>query len=105
MKTFREAVRLSPADPSCWQGLGRVLTEKADYGDRDFDEALRAIEKAVQLDPADPVTRSLCAHIHMELDQFDAAKRRFNEAYELDPQSVAVAYRREVFDEVVPFGI
>ena len=75
---------------------GRTATSYLNEGislatDGEQADALRAFERARQLDPANVNARAFAARVHLERREFEQAKPLLDEAFALDPRS---AYAR-----------
>jgi protein O-GlcNAc transferase len=82
MAAFREVARLRPDSASAWANLGSALMKIGEH-----DEAMRAYEKSIRLDPNIPSTHSAMIYAAQFHPGFDAAKllaaaRRYAELVE-----------------------
>jgi tetratricopeptide (TPR) repeat protein len=83
----RSAAASLPDTPSAHYVLG--LAAKA--GDR-TDEAMAALGRVLQLDPADAATKVQLGQIHLQQRRYDEAVRLFQEALTAEPYNVTAAY-------------
>ncbi len=78
---YREAIRLDPEYPDAHLNLGLTLADQGQPA-----EAVKEIEAAVSLSPADAFPRHELAAIHMEEGDFRAAIGQLKEVVRLDPR-------------------
>jgi tetratricopeptide (TPR) repeat protein len=69
-----------------------TLAKSASAGarDRNYSDARRRAERAIELAPGDAALHALAGEIELEDGRPDRAFERFREAYRLDPSSIAV---------------
>jgi tetratricopeptide (TPR) repeat protein len=69
-----------------------VLAKSASAGahDRNYSDARRRAERAIELSPGDAALHALAGEIELEDGQSEKAFERFREAYRLDPSNVGV---------------
>lgn len=79
---YLQILRAAPNDPDHWAGLSAVYSRQAR-----LEDALRAIERAVQLDPMRADLRAVHARALRALHHNSEAKLEFHKALELDPTS------------------
>ncbi len=82
---FRALVAAEPEDPIAYQGLARALLYVKDY-----DEAIAACRKALELNPSLSLAHVTMAAAHYGKKNLDAFRAEAQEAYKLDPTSADV---------------
>jgi|GEM_PF-1057023 tetratricopeptide (TPR) repeat protein len=82
---FQKAVELAPTKPQGWANLSSALAAQ-----KQLDSALKAIEKAIQLDPGVMACHMIKGDILRDLQSADAALSAYEQAVSLrrDPQSL-----------------
>jgi Flp pilus assembly protein TadD len=90
--SFREAVKLTPADPNALNALGYTLT----VAGRDYDEAFELISKALDLQPNNPaIMDSMGWVLYLQGDEA-AARGWLEQAYALLPDPEVAAHLGEL---------
>ena len=79
---YRETLTAAPNDPDNWMGLANVYSREGRT-----NEALQALDRAVQLDPKRADLRAAHGRALRAADQRSDARLEFNKALELDPTS------------------
>jgi Tfp pilus assembly protein PilF len=83
-RTLRYASRQQPGNADVWNTYGLILQDQGDARG-----AAMAFEKAMALDPDDPVAPANYAILLLDNNQLDAAEKQFNQALTLDPSFYA----------------
>jgi tetratricopeptide (TPR) repeat protein len=81
-REYREILVAVPGDPDNWMGIANVYSRQGRT-----EEALRALDRAVELDPKRADLRIARARALRATDQQREAKREFQNALDLDPTS------------------
>ncbi len=81
-REYLEILAVTPNDPDNWMGLGNVYSREGR-----IDEALRAFDRAVQIDPKRADLRAAHARALQAANQQSAARQEFKTALDLDPRS------------------
>jgi len=81
-QTYRKFLKLYPERSDIWFNLGTLLGAKLNRN----EEALLALEKAVELDPADSATVVNYGNALSNIDRIDDAEKAYRKAIELDSQ-------------------
>lgn len=84
-----KAVEVEPGDSDLWNALG--LAQSARNADR---EAIAALQRAIELDPEDPLSRANLAIVYLDADRPDLAKKEIDIALEKDPSLDAALVAR-----------
>jgi tetratricopeptide (TPR) repeat protein len=79
---YLEILSVTPNDPDNWLGLGNVYSREGKT-----DEALRALDRAVEIDPKRADLRAAHARALQAANNQSAAKLEFKTALDLDPRS------------------
>jgi tetratricopeptide (TPR) repeat protein len=76
-----------PDDAGCWLMLGqsRLLNFYRDLAAREGQEAVRCLEKAVEMDPADAQSRRLLGEVLYRIGAVNTAQQHLEELRNLDP--------------------
>ncbi len=82
-KEYLEILKVSRSDPDYWLGLASVYSRQGRSGD-----ALKALDRAVELDPKRADLRSARARVLRAIGQRNEARMEFQKALNLDPASV-----------------
>jgi tetratricopeptide (TPR) repeat protein len=93
LKDLETAVAVAPGSTSIWNAIGLV------QGARGANlEAERALKRAIELDPQDPVSYANLAILYLDQDRVKEAKANIDRALELDPSfDVALIARGRYF--------
>jgi predicted regulator of Ras-like GTPase activity (Roadblock/LC7/MglB family) len=77
-----------PDDAGCWLMLGqsRLLNFYRDLAAREGQEAVRCLQRAVEMDPAEAMARRLLGEVLYRIGAVDAAQRHLEQLQALDPQ-------------------
>lgn len=67
------------------------------YNNRDYNAALQAYAKSIELDPKDASAYYSRGLVYYNLEKYDAAISDYNEALEIDPKDAGHYYARAVF--------
>lgn len=81
--SYREALRLAPDDPVVLAHVGYFLVEQ----NKSLTEALRMIQRATELQPANAIFLHSLGWAHFKLDQLEEAARYLSESVRLDGAS------------------
>ncbi len=84
--TLREILKLSPRNPIALNNLGYFLTER----DEKFDEALKLIEKALEIDPLNPSYLDSLGWVYFKTGKLAEAEKSLKEALEIDDTSSTI---------------
>jgi tetratricopeptide (TPR) repeat protein len=85
-KTLRKYLRLSPNDANAWIYLGNLYCRYS--GDlKDYEEALRCYEKALELAPKDIRAITRCADLHRRTRNYEKAITLYERRQKLEPES------------------
>jgi Flp pilus assembly protein TadD len=84
VKTLQRAVRQEPGNANIWNDYGLALGDQGDTRG-----AAQAFERALALDPYDPVPAANYAILLLDNNQLDAAEKQFNHALEVEPSFYA----------------
>jgi tetratricopeptide (TPR) repeat protein len=82
IEEYRETIDLDPEYPDAHLNLGLTHADLAQ-----FDEAMQALERAVELNPADPFPRHEIAALLMEEGDYRGAIAQLKEVVRLDPKA------------------
>lgn len=91
---FAEVTRAAPDYAQGWSWLAMSwLTSSSAFGgdvavEQAREEAAANIERALELDPQDPVAHHAMGRLESRLGNYDAAEQWYRQALELDPQNV-----------------
>ena len=92
-KTARERLRQHPDDAFSYYVLAEVLTKRgATPGSSDFEEALRAAQRAVELKPNLWLARNVLARLYLAQGKADGAAAQSRIVYEANPNDQAALY-------------
>ena len=84
--TLREILKQSPRNPIALNNLGYFLTER----DEKFDEALKLIEQALELDPLNPSYLDSLGWVYFKLGKLSEAEKYLKEAIQIDDSSSTI---------------
>lgn len=87
---FRESVRTDPGNANTWAALAMAYAVWHAYSDSQipdahYSEALANANKAVTLDPTQPLAHAVLALLHQEHWEWQEAEREYQLALRLDP--------------------
>ncbi len=85
-ETLREILKQSPRNPIALNNLGYFLTER----DEKFDEALKLIEQALEIDPLNPSYLDSLGWVYFKLGKLSEAEKYLKEALEVDDTSSTI---------------
>jgi len=85
-ETLREILRQSPRNPIALNNLGYFLTER----DEKFDEALKLIEQALEIDPLNPFYLDSLGWVYFKLGNLSEAEKYLKEALQIDDSSSTI---------------
>jgi tetratricopeptide (TPR) repeat protein len=85
-KTLRDILRQSPGNPIALNNLGYFLTER----DEKLDEALKLIERAVEIDPTNPSYLDSLGWAYFKLGKLPEAEKYLKEAARIDDSSATI---------------
>ena len=83
MKDLKAAVKIDPASPRPWLGIGRVYVARSD-----FQHAVEAYDRAMEIDPDDPIVYDNRGTALESLGQHAEAISDFSRAIALAPQDI-----------------
>jgi TolB-like protein/class 3 adenylate cyclase/Tfp pilus assembly protein PilF len=83
---IERALAIAPDSPDAYQALALFHY----WGHRDYDSALRATDRAVELQPSDAVSRQLRAAIYRRRGEWRRSLAEFERALELDPRDAGI---------------
>lgn len=84
--TLREILKHSPRNPIALNNLGYFLTER----DEKFDEALKLIEQALEIDPLNPSYLDSLGWVYFKLGKLSEAEKFLKEALQIDDSSSTI---------------
>jgi len=85
-ETLREILKQSPRNPIALNNLGYFLTER----DEKFDEALKLIEQALEIDPLNPSYLDSLGWVYFKLGKLPEAEKYLKEALQIDDSSSTI---------------
>lgn len=85
-ETLREILKQSPRNPIALNNLGYFLTERGEK----FDEALRLIEQALEIDPLNPSYLDSLGWVYFKLGKLSEAEKYLKEALQIDDSSATI---------------
>lgn len=85
IRSFQEAIRLSPLDPDYHLYLALVLSDQKPMDDSVFQEAFRHLQKAAELSPQDPHYLLCLGHLVRSKGDREGAGLYYRRALEIDP--------------------
>jgi tetratricopeptide (TPR) repeat protein len=83
-RAFRAAIRLEPALPEAWNGLGYALRQQ-----RKYDDSVRAYQEALRLRPQYPSALEYLGEAYVQMGRLDEARRVLERLRPLDPREAA----------------
>lgn len=86
LKSFRKLESLNPENPVVLNNIAWLLRSK------DTDEALAYAQRAVNLAPTWSAALDTLGSIHLELEEYDLARRSFGQALERSPGNPDIRY-------------
>lgn len=97
----RESVLISPNWVSSWEVSGIIYREIRAGADGALEWGINAFEKAVELEPTNPILHTELGKLYLESDKIEKAKQEFEKANDLKPDYLdaliqgALIYERE----------
>lgn len=85
-KTLRDILQLSPRNPIALNNLGYFLSER----DKNFDEALKLIEQAIEIDPLNSSYLDSLGWVYFKLGKFTEAEKYLKDALQIDDSSATI---------------
>ena len=85
-ETLREILKQSPRNPIALNNLGYFLTER----DEKFDEAIKLIEQALEIDPLNPFYLDSLGWVYFKLGKLSEAEKYLKEALQIDDTSSTI---------------
>lgn len=77
---FRKVVAIVPGNSGFWNDVGLIEIDRDDYR-----EAERALRRAIETDPEDPVAHANYAILLLDQSRMDEAKTQIDRVFQLDP--------------------
>jgi tetratricopeptide (TPR) repeat protein len=92
-RTVRERIRQHPANAFLYYVLGETLRKKgAAPGSAEFDEAVNALRKSLELDPNSNLSRDLLAALYLQSGNIEGALEQSRIAYRINPADEGALY-------------
>lgn len=85
LAVYADLTRLYAGNATHWSNYGSVLSEVGEW-----KQAKDAYQRAVDMDPGNPITRDLYGLLLIECREYQAAREMLLEAHLLDPEVVAI---------------
>jgi tetratricopeptide (TPR) repeat protein len=96
VRDLRRVLILKPDDADAMNALGYTLADRSSHGDKEIDEALALIQKAIKLKPGEPAIIDSLGWVQYRLGNLDAAAQQLREAYAKQPDPEIAAHLGEV---------
>jgi tetratricopeptide (TPR) repeat protein len=98
IRSYKTSIELNKLDSYCWADLGRFLGYMTEnYNRAMFSEAEKAYQKAIGLDPYNPLFYNDLANLYAQLGKDERALEFYQKGYELYPQSSTINVNLAVY--------
>lgn len=91
-ETFQQATELDKENPYAHRMLGHILSKNLN----DNNEGLKALTRAAELDPNEPITQILIGNVQFQIGNLEAAVEAFKSALLCDPTNADAHYNLAV---------